>query len=224
MGARAPSPATPRTVSTMTLWQSPHKTDLKKAGWHSRGYLPHFDGSELPQFVTLRLYDSVPNSVLIRWHRELNTTGLRVDQLLLRRRIEHYLDQGYGQSFLRNPIVATTVQNDLLSYDGNALKLFAWVVMPNHLHLLATRYTDQTLAGIMQSFKSLTSHKANNLLKRIGRFWMADYFDRYIRNAEHFVRTVQYIESNPVKAKLCARPEDWPFSSANRRHPHSLCE
>jgi len=43
---------------------------------------------------------------------------------------------------------------------------------------------------------------------------MLDYFDRYIRNAEHFAKTMRYIENNPVKARLCKRPEDWPFSSA----------
>jgi len=46
---------------------------------------------------------------------------------------------------------------------------------------------------------------------------MPDCFDRYIRNAEHFVKTIKYIEDNPVKAGLCSRPEDWPFSSARRR-------
>jgi REP element-mobilizing transposase RayT len=66
----------------------------------------------------------------------------------------------------------------------------------------------------MQSFKSLTSHKANKLLRRKGQFWMPDYFDRYIRNAEHFKKTVRYIENNPVKAGLCKHPQDWPFSSA----------
>jgi len=43
---------------------------------------------------------------------------------------------------------------------------------------------------------------------------MEEYFDRYIRNAEHFRRTVTYIENNPVKARLCSKPSDWPFSSA----------
>lgn len=201
----------------MSLWQSPHKDELREAGWHSRGYLLHFDGREIPQFVTLRLYDSVPKEVLMRWRRELAESDSPGDRILIQRRIERYLDQGYGQSFLRNPPVAAAVQNDLLSYDGRVLKLLAWAVMPNHIHLLATRYEGQTLTGIMQSFKSLTSHKVNKILERSGQFWMADYFDRYIRNAEHFARTVRYIENNPVKAKLCARPEDWPFSSARYR-------
>src|SRR5947207_15465420 len=86
--------------------------------------------------------------------------------------------------------------------------------MPNHIHVLMTRFDAIELADLMQSLKSLTSHKANKLLRRKGQFWMEDYFDRYIRNAEHFAKTVRYIENNPVKARLCTKPQDWPFSSA----------
>jgi REP element-mobilizing transposase RayT len=43
---------------------------------------------------------------------------------------------------------------------------------------------------------------------------MEDYFDRYVRDEKHFANAISYIEKNPVKAGLCLRPEDWPFSSA----------
>ena len=158
-----------------------------------------------------------PKVVLERWTRELNLRNSKADQVTLQRRIERYLDQGYGEALLKDRRIAQVVENDLLSLDGNSLRLLAWVVMPNHIHFLATRFEGARLSGIMQSFKSLTSHKANKLLSRRGQFWMADYFDRYIRNADHFVKTIQYIQSNPVKAGLCARPEEWLFSSARRR-------
>src|SRR5207237_10241568 len=45
--------------------------DLREAGWHSRGYIPHFDGRELPQFITHHLADSMPQSVLAQWKQEL---------------------------------------------------------------------------------------------------------------------------------------------------------
>jgi len=198
----------------MSLANSPHKSELREAGWYSRGYLPHFDGREIPQFVSLHLFDSIPVAVLRRWERELKTSGALRDQILLQRRIEKYLDQGYGQAFMKDHRIASLVQNVLLGSDGKSYRLSAWVVMPNHIHLLATRFIEFTFAAIMQSLKSITSHKANRILERQGRFWIEDYFDRYIRNQEHFRNTVRYIENNPVKARLCRRPEDWPFSSA----------
>jgi REP element-mobilizing transposase RayT len=198
----------------MSLIESPHRKELREAGWHSRGYLPHFDGRAIPQFITLRLFDSVPDAVLQRWMRELDVLNSKKDQIILQKRIEKYLDQGYGEAFMKIHRVAEMVQNDLLYYDAQRYRLSSWVVMPNHIHFLMTRFDAIELADIMQSFKSLTSHKANKTLRRKGQFWMEDYFDRYIRNAEHFAKTVRYIENNPVKARLCKKPEDWPFSSA----------
>jgi len=106
------------------------------------------------------------------------------------------------------------MQNALLFHDQMKYKLAAWVVMPNHAHILCIPSAGNSLAGIMHSIKSFTSNKANKMLNRSGRFWQKEYFDRYIRNARQFANTVAYIESNPVKANLCQRPEDWPFSSA----------
>ena len=135
----------------------------------------------------------------------------------MRRRVEAYLDQGRGSCYLRNPIIATIVQNALLFHDARKYRLIAWVVMPNHTHILCTPRAGHSLAEIMHSIKSFTSSEANKSLNRSGRFWQKEYFDRYIRNARQFSKTVANIESNPVKANLCDRPEDWPFSSARFR-------
>jgi len=198
----------------MGLFDDPHKKDLRAAGWHSRGYLPHFDGIELPQFITIHLADSIPQKVIKRWKQELKSLKYEQERILLQRRIEMYLDQGYGEAVLRDTRVATMVQNALLKFDGTRYRLFAWVVMPNHLHSLMTRFPTYELSDILHSLKSYTAHEANKILHRNGQFWIEDYFDRYIRNQEHFRRTVQYIENNPVKARLCKTPSDWPFSSA----------
>jgi REP element-mobilizing transposase RayT len=121
---------------------------------------------------------------------------------------------GYGKCFLRDPRVATIVQNSLLHFDNIRYNLFAWVVMPNHTHSLLTRFENWTLARLMHTHKSYTSHQINKILDRVGPLWRTEYFDRYIRNAEHFRAVVKYIENNPVRAGLCAKPSDWPFSSA----------
>jgi len=186
-------------------------------GWHSRGYLSHFDGGELAQFITFRLNDSLPRDLLVRWKEELKFEQNAQAASIMRRRVEAYLDQGHGSCFLRRPEVAEIVQNALLFHDRTKYKLVAWVVMPNHAHMLCTPCAGDSLAGIMHSIKSFTSSEANKILNRSGRFWQKEYFDRYIRNARQFAKTVAYIENNPVKANLCERPEDWPFSSAGFR-------
>jgi REP element-mobilizing transposase RayT len=188
-------------------------------GWHSRGYLPHFDGGELAQFLTFRLHDSLPRSVLIRWKEELKFELSAEAESVMRRRVEAYLDQSHGSCYLKNPVIASIVQDALLFHDRSKYHMAAWVIMPNHVHMLCTPRPSYSLAQIMHSLKSFTASKANKTLNRSGRFWQKEYFDRYIRNARHFAKAVAYIESNPVKANLCDNPTDWPFGSAGfRRH------
>ncbi len=198
----------------MSLFGDPHQTELRAAGWHSRGYLPHFDGQAIPQFITFHLADSVPKKVLQRWREELQLLKSEQEKIIFQRRIERYLDQGYGDGLLKIPRVAKMIEDSLLRFDGTRYHLFSWVVMPNHVHALLTRLEKYKLKGILHSLKSFTAHEANKILNRTGQFWMEDYFDRYIRNQEHFAKTFRYIESNPVKAGLCSEAGDWPYSSA----------
>jgi putative DNA methylase len=183
-------------------------------GWHSRGYLPHFDGGEIPQFITLRLADSMPQEFLDRWREELSREqNVNIDAAL-RKRIEFFLDQGYGECYLGDSRVAELVQNSFLFFDGQRYRLTAWVVMPNHAHMLLTPCAGHELSDILHSLKSYTANEANKLLRRSGQFWQTESFDRWVRDANHFAKVIAYIENNPVKARLCKKPEDWPFSSA----------
>jgi len=186
-------------------------------GWHSRGFLPHFDGGSIPQTVTFRLADSLPQAVLDRWENELVTMPEARDSNERRRRIETYLDSGAGQCWLSRPEIADTVESALLFFDGQRYLLESWVVMPNHVHALFTPAAYHGFPEILHSWKSYNSNAANRMLSRCGELWYPDYFDRFIRNQEHFERAIEYIEMNPVKAGLCARPEDWPYSSARFR-------
>ncbi|HEX8396804.1 MAG TPA: transposase, partial [Pyrinomonadaceae bacterium] len=188
------------------------KNELK--GWHSRGYLPHFDVGEIPQFITFRLFDSLPQVVLTKWKAELEREKSLEAEIVLRRRIETYLDQSFGKCYLKQEQVADLVQNALLFFDDERYRLLAWVVMPNHIHFLATPLEKQSLSNIVQSLKIFTAKEANKLLNRQGKFWQSDYFDRYIRDYEHFTKVVSYIENNPVKARLCQSKSEWRFGSA----------
>jgi REP element-mobilizing transposase RayT len=186
-------------------------------GWHSRGYLPHFDaGHEVPQSVTFRLADSLPAEVVREWLDELSRRPPREQDLELRKRAEAFLDSGFGECHLRDERFGALVENALLFFDAERYHVHAWVVMPNHVHTLLTPTTGHSLSDIVGSWKSFTAKQANELLGRAGQFWQEDYFDRFIRDEEHYARAVEYIEMNPVKAGLCTRPEEWPFSSARR--------
>ena len=192
----------------------PHKMVPRGYGWHSRGYLPHFDGGSIPQSITFRLFDSLPKTVLEEWSHELAHQSSDLGDKEIRKQVAAYLDQGHGSCYLKQPRVAKIVQDAILFLDKEKYLLSAWVVMPNHVHLITTPLPGKTLAGIMQSLKSFTANEANKVLDRQGTFWMPDYFDRYIRSHRHLVTAIAYIEYNPVMAGLCRRPEDWPFSSA----------
>ena len=184
-------------------------------GWYSRGYLPHFDNTSRTQFVTYRLADSLPQKVLRRYQLLLEREEISEWELLIR--VDKYLDKGNGTCVLRDPNVAEIVESNLLRFDGERYKLHAWVIMPNHVHILLTPKHRFALSEIMHSAKSFTANAANKFLGREGRFWFPESFDRYIRDHDHFEKTINYIHLNPVKAKLCAKPSDWRFSSAWRK-------
>ena len=108
--------------------------------WHSRGYLPHLDQPGAVQFITFRLADAVPADVVAAWRTELKLSGEEdADDpraAALRKRVERYADQGHGACWLRDDRIAEVVQNALLRFDGERYRLLAWVIMPNHVHVL----------------------------------------------------------------------------------------
>ena len=104
----------------MNQWLQP-----SSSGWHSRGYLPHFDGAVVPQSITFRLFDSLPKILLERWSYELSHNRPESREAELRQRIEAYLDRGIGSASLRNVRVATIVENALLFFDDQRYTLSA---------------------------------------------------------------------------------------------------
>ena len=173
------------------------------------------------QGITIRLADSLPRDVVERWREEITrsnewlTEKARVEEL--RRRVAHYEDAGQGECHLRRPQIAALVRAALMRFDGERYKLLEWCVMPNHVHILITQLKGFPLGDIVRSWKTFTAREANAILGRSGPFWMREYHDRSIRDEKHFDRAVAYIRNNPVKAGLCARAVDWPWSSATIR-------
>jgi len=187
-------------------------------GWHERGYLPHRDEPGLTQFVTFHLADSFPGALRSEWEALLQVEDDREQ----RKQPESYLDRGQGDCHLRRTAIAKLVEDALRFHHQQWYELLAWVVMPNHVHLLIA-VGETPLSKIVKELKRYTAREANKLLgcrARVvpnpqqaepdGSFWGEDYFDTFMRNEAHRLQTRRYIESNPVKAFLAREPKDWP--------------
>ena len=205
----------------------PASPGLSHKGWHARGYLPHCDFPGLIQGLTFRLFDSVPGEVMESWKRELDWMEHRTTEERdavydsqrqeMHRRVAAFEDTGAGCCFLNYPEVAQFMEEALRFFHGARYQLMAWCVMPNHVHALIAPLEPWTVGKIMHSWKRHTARQANRLLHRTGgAFWALDYYDRFIRDEPHFLRAVDYIHQNPVKAGLCSKAEDWRWSSARR--------
>jgi len=205
-------------VSGKRQWSSPPKrADAKLGfqGWHERGYLPHRDEPGLTQFVTFDLVDSFPTALRSEWEALLIVENDRER----RRKLEAYLDRGRGECHLRRADIAGLVEEALRFHHSHWYGLLAWVIMPNHIHLLV-KLGDTSLSKIVKELKRYTAREANKILRRAGAFWAEDYFDTYMRDPEHELKTRRYIENNPVKALLVREPKEWAWSSARIRDEH----
>jgi len=87
-------------------------------------------------------------------------------------------------------------------------KLHAFVIMPDHLHLLLT--PQETLERAVGLIKGGFSHRLASRLP----IWQRSFTDHRIRDAEDFEIRRNYIHQNPVRSNLVSSPELYPFSSA----------
>ena len=185
--------------------------------FHFRGYLPHLEQKAL-QMVTFRLADSLPKEVVEKWkcEMELAEGTAQSDERMarLRKLIDQYEDAGYGRCFLADERIAQLMEETLFHYDGIHYRLVRWCIMPNHVHVMIEPLESYTLSAILKEWKSYTSHVAKKELDFPGSFWMQEYYDRYVRDMNHYRYAVEYIDNNPVNAGLAKRPSDWRWSSA----------
>lgn len=219
MAVRAPMKRSVyETIREKRQWHSPTDANAAKLGfrgWHSRGYLPHFDAPGVRQMLNYRLEEAMPASLRHEWAALLELK----DDLKRRAKIEDYLDNGFGNCELRDSRAAAVVEENWLHFDGQ-YRLLAWVVMPNHVHLLVEIWqTPQS--ELLKDWKGYSARRINRILGRQSKLWQDDYWDRYVRDEEHYGKVIHYIEWNPVKAGLVKSPEQWPFSSARFRDEYN---
>jgi primosomal protein N' (replication factor Y) len=199
-----------------------------EAYWRSRGYVPHFDYPGLVQFITFRLVDSLPSSVIDAWKGELGIVGTAptsssANEELIRR-IARYEDAGHGACYLKQPEIAREVSEVLRHGDGTKYRLLAWSIMPNHVHALIEVEQADSVARIVHDWKSVSAHRINRCLGRKGMLWQPEYFDRYVRDLNHFHSVVAYIRANRgiqsgEQTDLCATQGEGSESGARASPP-----
>jgi putative transposase len=188
---------------------------MSNKGIYSRGYLPHWDLPHSLQAITFRLADSVPAALIEQWKRELaSVSDVQARQQQLHRLISKYEDSGYGSAILVQKECACIIQEELKRFHDKHYKLLEWCIMPNHVHVMIALKDDQSLPQIVKQWKGSTAHEINRFMNTSGILWHPDYYDRFVRDMDHYYNCRIYIRNNPVKAGLCERPEQWPYSSA----------
>jgi len=171
--------------------------------------LPHWQPEGRSLFLTWRLSGTLPKPVLEALRRSKTTEmGKRF------REFDIELDAGkFGPLWLKAPAVAEIVVKELKSAEERGLyALQAWVVMPNHVHVLFE--PKSPMAQITKAVKGRSARQANLVLGRTGKyFWQDESFDHWIRDEAEFAKIKKYIERNPVVAGLVAKETDWSWSS-----------
>jgi putative transposase len=195
--AQAPSPA-----NAVKKIDNPNLTQ----GIHQRGYLPHLKAEGGIYAVTFRLNDSLPAGILEQMAdlaaNEKNAT------------LEAQLNAGHGECLLARAQIAEMLKQVLLAKHSQDYYLHAWVIMPNHVHLLVEPLNSCVLSDILQAIKSISARQANQLLARDGAFWQRDSYDHLVRDEDDFNHALEYIEQNPVKANLVKQSCEYALGSA----------
>src|SRR5262249_50850034 len=123
---------------------------------------------------------------------------------------------GEGPMHLKDPRAAKIVEDAIFFGAGERYELFAWCVMSNHVHVLLTPRGELSL--VTRRIKGYTAYQINGLQQARGRvFWQDESYHHWARDEAEMFRIIDYIEKNPVVARLCGAPDEWPWSSARRR-------
>jgi REP element-mobilizing transposase RayT len=109
---------------------------------------------------------------------------------------------GMGSCVLRDPAIAKIAADALHHFDNQQYVLTAFVIMPNHVHVLLRLLPNHKLESVIKGQKGFAAREINLVLSKSGPLWQEDYWDRLVRNESHFFKSASYIRDNPTKAHL----------------------
>ena len=185
---------------------------------------PHWSQAGAIVFVTFRTADSIPAEVIHRWEREKydwmqrrgHSTKRHWSRVLptldereqadfhrsFARSREAFLDTCHGRRLLCRGELARIVADSLLHFDMDRYRMGDFVVMPNHVHLLAGFATAKAMKEQFDSWLHYTAFRINQRIGEKGHFWQQEPFDHLVRGVEQYEYLRTYIADNPAKANL----------------------
>lgn len=154
------------------------------------------------QFVTFRLADSIPQDKARRWKEERATwlshhprpwepAEEKEYHQLFTKVFENWLDDHTGSCIFNHETNRALLEETLMHDQGTSVHHHAWVIMPNHVHLLFTPMAP--LDQLMKSWKGISSRRIG-----IGSIWQKGYRDTMVRDVDHFMNAARYIRRNPA--------------------------
>jgi REP element-mobilizing transposase RayT len=179
---------------------------VAEKGWHSRGYLPHFDACGVVQHVVLSTRGALDRASL----EQLST----LSPVQRRQHLDAMLDRSKAGTIFKDPRCAAAMETQFFYFDGHRYDLLAWCIMPNHVHVVLCCYGETSLGQIIRTWKVHTVRAISAFSGQRVEVFAKDYFDRFMRNGQQTLAAMAYVEHNPVAAGLCDEPEAWRFSSA----------
>ena len=189
---------------------------------------PHWRQDGKLFFVTWRQADSIPleqrEEILRERENWLRSHGDRPFELLPEgtrrayerlhsKRMQEFLDAGYGSCVLKRPEACDIVVNALRYFDGKHYRLGTFAIAGNHVHVLAALFPGIELSAVQHSWKSFTSNAINEALGLHGRLWRTESYDRIVRDEDELERIEDYILGH---ARFGHHVEDNPFDFVDR--------
>ena len=176
--------------------------------------LPHWEQRNAVCFVTWRTADSLPQGKLAelsaeqeswrRAHPDFRLESGTAESLPLQKeyrelfcgRMQKWLDAGMGACALRDAIRRQAVEKTIMHFQGERYFVYAFVVMPNHVHVLFMPLHDNRIRDIVTSWKRFSAKRVNELVGESGAFWQKESWDYLVRDEIQLRKFVRYIMNN----------------------------
>jgi putative transposase len=117
--------------------------------------------------------------------------------------------------WFNEPALATALSRLIYAEREKSILLHAFVVMPDHYHLVATLLGDHRIPVVVGRINSLSAKQVNAYQGRVGSIWARRFYDHVIRNEDDFQECISYVHDNPRTAGFVLEAADFQFSSAS---------